>query len=151
MKTIDAALIADLKRKASQSPRLRANYNLHTSVAEASRFLNVGTSKTYWRPHMHENKWEAGTLLEGRLGVLRFDDSGNVLEKVLLDCSDIRVVEVEPQEWHAIVPLSAHVVLFETKKGPYVPETDKVFAPWAPAEGSPNAQAYLQKLKRYFT
>ena len=37
-------------------------------------------------------------------------------------------------------------VLYEVKNGPYAQETDKAFAPWAPAEGDPGTAEYLETL-----
>jgi hypothetical protein len=54
--------------------------------------------------------------------------------------------EVPAGTWHALVALERGSVFFETKPGPYVPLTDKDFAPWAPEEGSEEAGEYLDNL-----
>ena len=37
-------------------------------------------------------------------------------------------------------------VIFEVKKGPYNPETDKEFASWSPEEDSPEVTDFLARL-----
>jgi hypothetical protein len=45
------------------------------------------------------------------------------------------------------VALEPRSVLFETKKGPYLPIDESDFAPWAPLEGSgEKVRAYLAEL-----
>ena len=46
--------------------------------------------------------------------------------------------------------LEPDTVVFEVKPGPYQPTSDKDFAPWAPAEGGPDAPAYLADLEARF-
>jgi hypothetical protein len=41
-------------------------------------------------------------------------------------------------------------VVYEVKTGPYAPNNDKSFAPWAPREGEPGVAAYLRELEREF-
>ena len=53
---------------------------------------------------------------------------------------------IQPGVWHTMAVLSAHVVCFEVKPGPYSETNDKNFAPWAPREGDPRAKAYLERL-----
>jgi hypothetical protein len=42
-----------------------------------------------------------------------------------------------------MVALKPDTVIFEVKAGPYDAATDKAFAPWAPAEGTQEAQSFL--------
>jgi len=150
MKTVTYDLICKLISETTKSPRNRANHNLHTNDSETSRFINVGNKKTYWVPHYHSDKWEDVVILNGTLGILKFDDLGNVIEKIKLDGMRTFCVEIEPREWHTFVALRPPVAVFESKKGPYDAKTDKVFAPWAPAEDSEEGKAYLEKLRSYF-
>lgn len=60
--------------------------------------------------------------------------------------ADVVVAEMPPARWHAVVALEDGCVLFEAKSGPYDPGAAKTFAPWAPAEGTDDAPAYLARL-----
>jgi hypothetical protein len=49
--------------------------------------------------------------------------------------------------YHSFIVLEPDTVIYEVKSGPYVTSTDKSFAPWAPAEGTPEAQVYMEQLR----
>jgi hypothetical protein len=57
-------------------------------------------------------------------------------------------VEIPAGSWHALSILEEETVLLEIKPGPYLPLSDKDFAPWAPEEGSSSAPAMTARLRR---
>jgi cupin fold WbuC family metalloprotein len=154
MIVIDRQLTSTVSREAKSSPRARKNYNFHTDYADpVNRMLNAFEPGTYVRPHKHElpDKCEVFLLLSGRALVLRFDDAGTVISHAVLDRDrGVYGVEFAPREWHSIASLEPDTVLYEVKPGPYAPVPDKNFAPWAPAEDSPEAAAYLASLLERF-
>ncbi len=143
---------APLKQRALQAERLRVNHNFHPSMEDnLHRFLNVMAKGTYVPPHRHAStpKPESFLVLEGEVALILFGDSGVIEQIHILGAS------TEPRQWgvdllagvwHSLVVLSETVVIFEVKPGPYVAVSDKDFAPWAPREGEPGAQAYLGEL-----
>ncbi|MFT6382681.1 MAG: cupin fold WbuC family metalloprotein [Akkermansiaceae bacterium] len=56
------------------------------------------------------------------------------------------MIDLEPDLWHGMIVLEADTVIFEVKRGPYDPATDKEFASWSPQEDSPEVAAYLTTL-----
>jgi cupin fold WbuC family metalloprotein len=56
------------------------------------------------------------------------------------------LIDLEPDLWHGMIVLEADTVIFEVKRGPYDPATDKEFASWSPQEDSPEVAAYLTTL-----
>ncbi len=46
--------------------------------------------------------------------------------------------------WHSLVALAPNTVLFEVKPGPYRPTGENDFATWAPKEGAPGADAFVE-------
>ena len=82
-------------------------------------------------------------MLKGRLGLLIFSDSGEVVaQRLLVTGSDCVGVDLPPGVFHALVVLEADSVLFECKAGPYRPIGDGELAPWAPREGDAEVEAY---------
>lgn len=149
MALIDDALIERTIERARASERLRANHNFHPTHADLShRFLNAFLRGTYATPHRHIAipKPEGFVILRGELACFIFDDEGNVRERHVLGRNGVFGVDVPPRVWHTIAPVTDVAVCYETKPGPWDPETDKEFAPWAPHEGKPGTQAYLAKL-----
>jgi cupin fold WbuC family metalloprotein len=79
--------------------------------------------------------------------VIEFDDKGNLTNHCILSASEGNYgVEIAPRIYHTIIALQPSTVVYELKDGPYNPDPDKNFAPWAPPEGSPDASGYLQGL-----
>lgn len=147
---IDVRLLDSVSAQAKESPRLRKNHNIHRSHEEpCNRLLNAVEPGSYIRPHRHLDpaKAESVVILRGTLGVIEFDDNGAVLHKILLVPGGNAVAaNVPPGVFHTFVSLETGTVFFEAKAGPYRPITEEEFAGWAPAEGSPDVQAYLEKL-----
>ena len=139
MKCIDAAALARLSAEAAASVRRRKNLNLHATHEDpVQRLCNAFEPGTYVAPHRHpgQDPFELLIVLMGTAAILRFDDSGRVLEREELRAGGLNhVVELPANEWHTIVSLASGTVLFEVKAGPYVPLSENHFAPWAPREG----------------
>jgi len=148
---IDRALIERVAEAAGASPRKRLNYNFHSGPADnPHRFLNVLLRGTYIRPHRHLRPPKAETflVLEGRAAVLIFDDGGQISGRYHLanEPDGALGIDVAAGLWHTVIALSDRVVCFEVKPGPWDAASDKEFAAWAPAEGTPEAPGYLQDL-----
>ncbi|MBR8536410.1 WbuC family cupin fold metalloprotein [Carboxylicivirga sediminis] len=151
MMIIDKKLLNTLSAKAVNSVRKRMNYNFHPTPDDPlQRMLNVLNPGSYVQPHKHESpdKREAFIILSGRLLVILFDKDGHIEEHCTLDHSKgIYGIEIPPGTYHTIVALEANTCVYEVKDGPYSPDDDKHFAPWAPAEGMiPESANYLNHL-----
>jgi cupin fold WbuC family metalloprotein len=150
MKIVNNEKILQLGNEALLSPRKRMNLNLHSNAADPlQRMVNVLEPGTYLRPHMHKDpeKREVFVILRGSLLVCLFDDKGEIIHHVVLDKDEGNyIIEISPSTWHTILPLAVHTAVFECKDGPYDPETDKLFAQWAPEEGAPEALEFNKQL-----
>lgn len=147
---ITDALIEDVLKKASASPRKRTNYNFHNDyTAPIQRMLNAGYPGTYVRPHKHENpdKIEVFIILKGQAVIVEFDAEGKIVDHMILDPSKGGyAVEIPPKVWHTFIALKPGTVLYEVKEGPYNKEVDKNFASWAPEEGTEAARAFNKRV-----
>jgi cupin fold WbuC family metalloprotein len=130
-----------LSSRAKASVTKRCNYNFHNSNSDhIQRFLNVAEPDTYVRPHKHENpdKIEIFLILKGSVLVVEFNDDGKITDHIILDSEKgNNGVEISPKTWHSFIVL---------KEGPYIMETDKIFAEWAPEEGTKEAQKFNEKI-----
>jgi cupin fold WbuC family metalloprotein len=150
---ISESLFNEVAASAAASPRRRMNHNFHSGPADnPHRFLNVLLRGTYIQPHRHSAppKSETFVVLEGAADVIVFDDSGAITARHQLGAQSsgnrIWGVDIPPGVWHTILARTERVVCFEVKPGPWEPQSDKQFAPWAPPENDPSAAAYLQAL-----
>ena len=153
---VDAELIRRKAEDAAKSPRMREIHILHTGDEDTlQRWLNALQPGSYITPHRHVEppKAECAVLLQGALGFLPFHDDGSLDlgNSAMLDFSrGFHVVDYRARIWHTFFALVPDTVIFEAKPGPYDAKTDKVFAPWAPPEGSAGAAEYMAGLEKAF-
>jgi len=150
MKIIDQNALDRLTAAAADSPRLRKNLNLHDDYADpCQRLFNALEPGSYIRPHRHLNppKPECFLAVRGKMALITFTDSGDVDAVVPFGkgCEAL-AVDLPAGVWHTLLALRPGSVFFEPKAGPYVPLSEKDFAPWAPAEESPESADYLADL-----
>jgi len=139
-----------LSQAAAESARGRQNLNLHQAYADpCQRLFNAIEPGTYIRPHRHIDppRFECFVPIRGRMALIVFTDGGTIDRVLPLGAdSDVMAVELPPEAWHCLIAFDPGTIFFELKPGPYIPLTDKDFAPWAPGEGAPESGAYLAAL-----
>lgn len=151
LKIIDQTLLDSLSDEAANLSRLRKNYNLHPVLEDpVQRLCNAMEPDTYVRPHRHPegDKWELFIIIRGNALVLTFDNAGTLTGRIeLCSTGPVYGVEIPTNTWHSVSALETGTVLFEAKKGPYQPLTDKDFAHWAPGEGEPECAKFVKWYK----
>jgi len=144
MKLITAYDLRQLSEQAANSPRLRANHNLHPELSDPVQRLAIAMAPgTYVRPHRHPHTFELLTALSGRFLVLHFDEAGYVTRRVVLG-EECKLLETDADTWHAVLSMDKDGVIFEVKHGGYQPVTEHDSAPWAPAENKPEAETLME-------
>ena len=143
MKSISRTSLDTLVQQAQQSPRRRANLNLHDSLdATIQRLAIAMEPDTVILPHRHPQTFELLMPLRGRFVVLHFDDAGTVTQRAVLG-EDCAVIEYPASTWHAVLSLDSGGVIFEVKQGPYMPIGQVDTAPWSRTESAEEAQKLL--------
>jgi cupin fold WbuC family metalloprotein len=149
---IDRVCLDGITAEAEKSARLRKNFNIHVSTeAACNRLFNAIEPASYIRPHRHldPSKDESIIIVRGALGILVFDETGGIVQKTLLvPDGEAVAVNISPGVFHTAISLEPGTIFFEAKAGPYKPLTDEEFAQWAPPEGSPEAAAYLDRVRK---
>jgi cupin fold WbuC family metalloprotein len=157
MKVFSNQYFEDLINEASQSPRLRAHANVHSSYADqCQKLFNTIQIDSYIRPHRHslDPKDECLIAVRGLFCLITFTDLGanesicffgseKYSEKLSIACG----LELPTGVWHTVVSLVDGSTLFEVKSGPFKPGLAKEFAPWAPEEGTQDAYDFFEKIK----
>ena len=111
--------------------------------------LNAIQPGSYVRPqrHLDPPKAEAWIVLRGAVLFVTFFDDGAIADHVVLNTeSGTFGVDLVPGHYHTLAALRPDSIIYEVKTGPYEATTDKSFAPWAPEEGTVEAQNYLSNL-----
>jgi cupin fold WbuC family metalloprotein len=146
MKRIDTSLLDDLTATAAASARKRAHHNIHPTLEDPVQRLCVAIEPgTYIRPHRHADPatWEVFLMLRGSAVFLAFDNSGTVIERIVLAAAGpVRAIEIPAGAWHTIASLEPGSVFFEVKQGPYRAPLAGNSAAWAPAEGGPECALF---------
>lgn len=153
MPFLTPALYDEVSAEAKASPRLRKNRNFHRHDGEmCHRLLNALEPGSYIQPHRHldPNKEECMLILRGRFVCLFFDAAGHVTEHAVLSPGDVGGVVIPVGQFHTLFALDSGAVFFEAKAGPYLPLTAEEKAPWAPAEGTPEAAALMAEWQRLY-
>ncbi len=149
---IDTSLVNKVSEAASHSPRRRMNHNFHKQADDTlQRMLNAMEPDTYIAPHKHQqpDKREAFIILQGAVLLVEFTEEGKITGHVLMDREQgVFGAEVPPRTYHTLICLEPGSVIYEIKDGPYDVSTDKIFAPWAPAEADPAVADFNKKILR---
>jgi cupin fold WbuC family metalloprotein len=147
---ISTELIRQVVESSRLSPRKRIILPFHKGPeAPMHRMLNALQPYSYIQPHrhLHPPKAESVIILQGALLCFLFCPSGEVAEVFTLAAGSENVgVDSEPGVYHTFLALAEDTVIFEVKPGPYEQSSDKDFAPWAPAEGTPETRDYMEYL-----
>jgi len=149
----------DLHGQAKASPRQRQHLNIHAShEALFQRLFIAFRLDSYVRPHRHHlvPKDETMIAAQGLLGVLVFDDAGQVVQQLKLGTERHAapgvgpVVDMPSGTWHTVLALTPDAVLLEGKAGPFDPQGPREFADWAPEEGTAGALVMLREWRGLF-
>lgn len=154
MKIINKQTLDQLSELARTNPRLRKNWNIHPNDDfPAHRLLNAMEPSSYIRPHRHldPNKDETFMIVRGKLGILIFDDSGRVVETLLLDAAGDNIgADIPAGVFHTAVSLQAGTIFFEAKAGPFRMLAEEEKAHWSPEDETDESIVYLDIMKRQF-
>jgi len=117
--------------------------------ALVQRMVNFLQPGTYVRPHLHplDSASETILTLEGAIGFVIFGEDGHPTSRHRLEAGGL--IDIEPGVWHTLFALAPDTLILEVKRGPY-DDSDKSFAPWAPDEGSPEAEALVRRWEQEF-
>lgn len=116
---IDKQLLDSLTGQAKANPRLRQNYDLRNSAADASqRMLNALEPGTVVPIHRHRASSEAVAVLRGSVRNEIYADDGSLSEaSVIRAGSDIPGFVIPAGVWHRAVCLESGTVIMECKDG----------------------------------
>ena len=136
-----------VKESALASPRGRARLLLHQGEDDPiQEMLIVFAKGAQIRPHRTLNKSESFHVLDGRLKMIMFDDSGKVTDSFEMGpvgSGATFMTRFARGPFYTYVPLTEFVVIHEITKGPFSPD-DTEPPDWAPEEG-PQLKAFLAR------
>lgn len=146
VKQVDKQLLDELTSSAVASARKRSHHNLHADLADPVQRLCVAIEPgTYVRPHRHADPmtWEVFLMLRGSAVFLAFEDSGRVIDRIVLAAGGaVPAIEIPAGTWHSVASLEPGTIFFEVKQGPYKVPPAGNSAAWAPLEGDADCRLF---------
>lgn len=136
---LDEQLISYLKERAQNNARKTARICIHKSADEQlHQMIIVHCKGNYVRPHRHPLKTESFHLIQGALLLATFNESGKVINRIVLEENGDKytlVARIEKNIYHTVFPLTEVVVFHEITNGPFTGIGDSEFPEWAPVTG----------------
>jgi cupin fold WbuC family metalloprotein len=86
---------------------------------------------SYHPPHKHPGKAETFSVLEGVLGIVCYDENGEVVDARRVEEGEIYRAAIH--HYHLIMELTPIVIFHESKPGPFLGKEDTMIADWAPS------------------
>jgi cupin fold WbuC family metalloprotein len=146
---VDNQWTTRVKESARNEPKRRARLNLHHSEDDRVQEMLIAFCKdAIFAPHRHMGKSESICVIEGRLLVVFFDDSGRVTRRLHLGPSGSgwpSLYRLAAPAWHTVIPLDDMVVIHETASGPFSRESEPPPA-WAPSDED-SLREFIAKLR----
>ena len=120
---LNKKLLDTLSQQASESLRLRQNFNLHESLeAPSQRLFNALQPGTKLEIHRHTTTSETCIVIKGSIRYTFYDGNKNIIDSFILKAgSDNFGYNVPAGQWHCYEPLEPDTVIFGCKDGPYRP------------------------------
>lgn len=129
---LDKDYILYLKSLAEKNENRKCTMCLHNDIrAHAHEMINVYPKNTYVRPHRHPFKSETKIMIEGKLHVVIFDETGQITDDFIMEKDGIFTFRLSKGIIHTNIPLT-DVVFHEVIEGPFIGQDDSVFPSWAP-------------------
>lgn len=149
--TVDEEIIAVLKERAKEARRRRFRFCLHHSPDEpVQEMIIAACSDGYSQPHRHSGRSMTYHVIEGRLTVFLFDETGKPTEAIELGPpggGKPFCFRLSSGGWYMPVVQSPMAVYVEVLSGPNPGGRATEYAAWSPGEDDPSAVAvFLEKL-----
>ncbi len=144
----DARYVDLVKQSAAKNARGRARICAHRGPSDTLHEMLIAIrSDSYIRPHRHHQKVESFHLVDGSVDVVVFNDDGSIADVVELSTQGNFYYRLDSPRYHTLLIHSPVLVIHEITNGPFdAAQSD--WAPFAPAEGTPEANDYRKQLQQ---
>ena len=126
-----------LRTKLSSSTKGRVRINLHPKNSDLLHEMMIVLSpNSYIRPHKHPEKSEAFHLVYGKVDVVIFNQSGEILKIIPLAANDPSrgfYYRMSESTFHTLLVRSDILIVHEITNGPFI-AGETIYAEFAPKE-----------------
>lgn len=122
----DNSFFEDLSKKATESPRLRVNFDLRNSPEDGSqRMLNALEPGTVLPIHRHRKSSEIMVVIKGSVKETFYNESGEMTSTWILKSGENSIIEIPVGQWHSLECLESGTIIYESKDGKYEPTSSE--------------------------
>ena len=120
---LDKEVLDQLSKSASESPRLRASFDLrNTEKDNSQRMLNALQPGTILPVHRHPYTAETLIMVRGSVCQKFYNEKGEVTDTFVLKAGgECSALQIPARQFHSLECLEPDTVIFEAKDGPYMP------------------------------
>jgi len=142
-------LLATVKERALNSEKGRFRLCLHHDPGDPIQQMMIACApSSYSAPHRHPGRVLSYQMVEGRMAVVIFDDTGRISRLIHLGGDGPFCFWMGSSQWYMPLAQTDIAVFCEVLQGPNTRGEACEWAPWAPPEGGPEAAAYLADLRQ---
>lgn len=122
----DNSFFEDLSKKATESPRLRVNFDLRNSPEDGSQsMLNALEPGTVLPIHRHRKSSEIMVVIKGSVKETFYNESGEMTSTWILKSGENSIIEIPVGQWHSLECLESGTIIYESKDGKYEPTSSE--------------------------
>lgn len=140
--------IISLKKMAMLNQNERIRLCMHRDVNNSFHEMFIVHAKNYYvRPHKHLFKSESFHIVEGRVDLVVFNESGDIVEAVKMGdySSELSFYyRISEPLFHTLIIKSRFLIFHESTTGPFN-RAETVFAPWSPDSNEKKAVKLFQR------
>ena len=104
---------------------------LHSDYTDVLQdMVLIQHSKNFYPPHKHVNRYDSYFVLKGCLGVIIFNNIGEIKKSLRL--SKGTIYKTPKNQYHLTIPISKKVVYHEYRSGSFNRKTNCIFPRWSP-------------------
>lgn len=131
MVVVEKPTINELKKIAESNGRVNARICLHSNPQDNLHDMIIleYQDKKCRIPHKHLEKCETLQMIEGKMMAYVFSESGDILNRVVLQADKNLMCRIASNQYHLYLPISESVIYKETKLGPF-DLADNIFPRW---------------------
>ena len=145
---LDRHAIALVREAALSNRRGRARICTHKDATDYLHEMLIGISfGSYVRPHRHHGKIESFHLVDGSADIVLLSERGEIEKVVELAPNSNFYYRLDTPRYHTVLVQSPVLLIHETTNGPFNPDLTDC-APFSPAEGTSESEAYMTKLRQ---
>ena len=125
---IDKNIIEELKNLSVKLGRKDIRICLHNyRDSKLHNMINLIYKKKGNIPHKHKDKSESYHIIEGRLILTIFGNTGKIIDEFLLDSKNNFLFRIGKNIFHTTVPDTDYVIFHESRSGPFSEKSDSIF------------------------